>query len=99
MRLQGDISRDICPEREAAVLIVVAALGVMTASVSVAVLGPWASIVGAATLALVRLGVGRLAATERSRMVRAALTGALVGWAVMAAFMGAALLMLPTDID
>ncbi|SKC62766.1 hypothetical protein SAMN04324258_2179 [Krasilnikoviella flava] len=71
----------------------------MTASVSAAILGPWAPIVGAALLAVVRLGVWRLSATHRSRLVRAALTWALVGWAAMAAFTGALLLMMPPDID
>ncbi|MFF2454813.1 hypothetical protein [Isoptericola sp. NPDC058082] len=98
MRLQGDVVRDTGLEREEATLVVMAALGVMTASVSVAVLGPWAPIVGAVVLALARLGAGRPTAAEGSRMVRAALTGALVGWAAMAAFMGAAL-MVPTDVD
>ncbi|MGF0118680.1 hypothetical protein ACQFYA_20505 [Promicromonospora sp. Marseille-Q5078] len=97
MTLQGDVGRDT--GREEAALLLVAALGVMTASVSVAILGPWAPIVGVAVLALIRLGLRRPVATERSRLLRGVLTWALVGWTAVAAFMGAALLMVGTDID
>ncbi|MGF0117289.1 hypothetical protein ACQFYA_13340 [Promicromonospora sp. Marseille-Q5078] len=94
MTLQGDVTRPPAV-RDAVGVALGAALGVMVPFVGVLVLGPWSPVVGLVVPAAVRLGVGLGTPPGSLPMLRTALSAALFGWAVVAAFMLVAILAIP----